>query len=89
MRKLRPAAAALAWFHAMVTEGEAIRVLGATEFAIATNANLRSLCEAWLQLRYLLKCTEDPNDAGRRARVFALVEFRDFLAAKRGRRGGS
>jgi hypothetical protein len=72
-------ASALAWFRAMVTEAEAIRVLGETEHAEAAVSNFRSMFEAWLQLRYLLKVCPDANDAGRQARAFALFEFSDYL----------
>jgi hypothetical protein len=82
MGKVEVAAAVLSWYRAMITEAEAISLLCATEHAESAASNLRSLCEAWLQLRYTLKCATDPNDAARRARTFALLEFHDYLLAK-------
>lgn len=76
------AAAALSWFRAMMIEGYAIAGLLSTAHVEAANANLRSLSEAWLQLRFLLKCTPDRNVAGATARAFALLELHSYLGMR-------
>lgn len=77
------AATLLGLFRGMIVQAEALNVLAETEFAEAGFANRRSMFEAWLQIRYITKCAADHRAAAIKCRIFALVEFRDFLVARR------
>ena len=74
-------AATMALLRTMVAQAEAIRLLAKSEFAEAGSSNLRTIFEAWCDLRAILG-DGDRNANGRRFRVFALLEFRDYIKSQ-------
>lgn len=70
------ARAAFGLLRAMTEQAEAIALLATTHVVHAAGANLRSLFEAWIQLRYIVQ-DKDPNREARRCIIFALTELRD------------
>src|ERR1041384_4276915 len=73
-------AATMSLLRAMVVQAEAILTLARTNIAEAGASNLRTMFEAWCDLRYILDEPGRGNN-GRRYRVFGLLELRDYLAA--------
>jgi len=73
-------AATMSLLRAMVVQAEAILALARTNIAEAGSSNLRTMFEAWCDLRYILDEPGRGNN-GRRYRVFGLLELRDYLAA--------
>ena len=71
-------AATMALLRVMAAQAEAILILARTSFAEAGGANLRTLFEAWCDLRIIL-ADGDRNENGRRFRIFALLELEDFM----------
>ncbi len=78
------ATAALGLFRAIMEQSDAIEVLRTSDAAHAASANVRSLFEAWIQLRYLLKCCDNQVAASVKCRTFALLELHDFLLVSQG-----
>jgi len=73
-------AATMSLLRAMVVQAEAILALSRTTIAEAGASNLRTMFEAWCDLRFILDEAGRGNN-GRRYRVFGLLELRDYLAA--------
>lgn len=78
------ATAALGLFRVIMEQSEAIELFRTSDAVHAAPANLRSLFEAWIQLRYLLKCCDSQVAASVKCRTFAVLELRDFLVASEG-----
>lgn len=74
------AIASMALLRAAMVQGAAVLTLGRTEVAESAEVNLRSLFEAWVNLRFLLL----HGDRTRNARKYiasAYLELRDYVAA--------
>ena len=74
-------AATMALLRTMIAQAEAIRLLAKSEFAEAGASSLRTIFEAWCDLRAILT-DGDRNENGRRFRIFALLEFRDYIRSQ-------
>ena len=82
---VQTAIAALGLFRAIMEQAEAIELLRTSSDAVhAAPANLRSLFEAWIQLRYLLRCCDSQVAASVKCQTFAVLELRGFLVASQG-----
>ena len=75
---LDAAAAVIGLLHTMFVHANAMLVLAKADLAEASTANARTMFEAWMQLVYLLKCT-DSREGGLKYRAFALLELRDYV----------
>lgn len=74
-------AAVLGHLRALVLQAEAILKIARTDFSHASTSNLRTMYEAWMELRVLL-ASPDRQAAGFRFGLFGLLEFRDFRVAR-------
>jgi hypothetical protein len=78
--EIEAVAAMMTLMRVMVTQAESILVLARTEFAEAGGSNLRTMFEAWCDIRIILG-EGDLNENGRRFRIFGLLEIGDFMRA--------
>lgn len=75
-------AVALVLLRQIAVNAEAVLAISETQVAEAAIANLRTMFEAWCQLRYLLKCTPDSEESAVTCQAFSLLEFRAWLESE-------